>query len=162
MANFDPTRLIVQLQNTGLAVKDNPLFQLLFQMLRAMATINSEVNGFISGGSSGGGSSTVINQIIQQLNLDSGSGDSSSDGLVIPGPAGANGVAGANGMVPYFIALTETFIVPLYKQALFAMNIDNEGILEVNGFLIEVNGSGGSSIVNNQTVILWEEDYLDD
>lgn len=43
------------------------------------------------------------------------------------------------GMVPYYIAPTETFTVPLYKQALFEMNIDNEGILVVDGFLIEVD-----------------------
>jgi len=137
MANFDPTRLIVQLQNTGLAVKDNPLFQLLFQMLKAMAKINSEVNGVISGGGSSGGGVTNITQFIQQFGLDSGSGDSTS-GDVIPGPPGTPGEDGANGMVPYYIAPSETFIVPLYKQALFAMNIDNEGILEVDGFLIEV------------------------
>lgn len=136
MAKFDPTRLIVQLQNTGLAVKDNPLFQLIFQMLRAMATINDEVNGVISGGGSSGGT-TNITQIIQQLSLDSGSGgDSSGSDISIPGPAGP---AGENGMVPYYIATGETFVIPIYKQALFAMNIDNNGTLEIDGFLIEVD-----------------------
>lgn len=41
-------------------------------------------------------------------------------------------------MVPYYIAPGDTFIVPIYKQALFAMTIDVEGILEVNGYLIQV------------------------
>lgn len=136
MSKFDPSRLLAQLQNTGLAIKDNPLFQLLFQMLNAMAAINSEVNGFTaSGGSSGG--TTNITQIIQQLNLGSGSdGDSSGDGISIPGPPGQDG---ANGMVPYYIATGETFVIPVYKQALFAMNIDNNGTLEIDGFLIEVD-----------------------
>lgn len=41
--------------------------------------------------------------------------------------------------VPYFIAVGETFIVPLYRQALYAMDIDVEGFLVVDGFLIEVD-----------------------
>ena len=155
---FDPTRLFVQLQNTGLAVKDNPLFQLLFLMIDSIGKLNLEVNG--SGGGGGGGA--VVNnitQIIQQLDL-SGGGDGGGDGLVIPGPAGADG---ANGMVPYYIAPSEVFTVPEFKQALFAMNIDNEGILEIDGFLIEVDGGGGGDTINNnQTVILWEENYYDD
>lgn len=133
MANFDPSRLLTQLQNTGLAVKDNPLFQLLGQMIKAMATINGEVNGFSSSGGSG---SSSITTIIQQILLGSDGDGSSDEGLVIPGPAGRDG---ANGMVPYFIAMGETFTVPEFKQALFAMNIDNEGTLEVDGFLIEVD-----------------------
>lgn len=131
MAKFDPTRLIQQLQNTGLAIKDNPLYQLLFQMLRAMALINAEQNAASSSGSS---SATVINQVIQQIISDSDSGGGGE-----PGPPGIPGIDGANGMIPYFIASTETFTIPLYKQAVFAMNIDNEGILVVDGFLIEVD-----------------------
>lgn len=50
----------------------------------------------------------------------------------------AAGVAGS-GMVPYFLASGQTFTVPVYKQALFEMTIDNEGILEVDGFLVEVH-----------------------
>lgn len=45
----------------------------------------------------------------------------------------------AGGMVPFFIADGDTFMVPEFKQAPFAMNIDNEGILIVDGFLIEVD-----------------------
>lgn len=55
------------------------------------------------------------------------------------GPPGLRGIDGVNGMVPYYIAPTESFNIPEYKQALFAMNIDNEGILEIDGFLIEVD-----------------------
>lgn len=42
------------------------------------------------------------------------------------------------GMVPYFIASGETYTVPIYKQAPFAMVIDNAGTLVVDGFLILV------------------------
>lgn len=53
-------------------------------------------------------------------------------------PADSSTGSSGSGMVPYFIASDETFTVPLYKQALFTMTIDNEGILEVDGFLLEV------------------------
>lgn len=43
------------------------------------------------------------------------------------------------GMVPTFIAAGETFTVPTNRQALYAMPIDNEGILIVDGFLINVD-----------------------
>ncbi len=45
---------------------------------------------------------------------------------------------GADGMVPYYIAAGDTFTVPLYKQALFEMDIDVVGTLTVDGFLIQV------------------------
>lgn len=44
-----------------------------------------------------------------------------------------------NAMVPTFIASSETFTVPADRQALFAMPIDNEGVLDVEGFLVEVD-----------------------
>lgn len=54
----------------------------------------------------------------------------------------ADGVRGYHAlpsdMVPYFIASDETYTVPLYKQALFAMPIDVAGFLIVDGFLTEV------------------------
>jgi hypothetical protein len=50
---------------------------------------------------------------------------------LIPGAGG--------GGVPYFIPSGSTFTVPLYVQALFSMTIDNEGIIDVDGFLIEVD-----------------------
>jgi hypothetical protein len=156
MAKFDPTRLIVQLQNTGLAVKDNPQYQLLFQMLKAMAEINTEVNGLSSGSSSSSSSSTIVNQLIQQLNFDSGSNDANNDDLTIPGPQGIDGV---NGIVPYFIALSDKYTIPEFKQALFAMNINVEGILEIDGFLIEVDGIPTSVIAN--PIVLLPEDGID-
>jgi hypothetical protein len=44
----------------------------------------------------------------------------------------------AAGSVPTFIAADEVFIVPVNRQALFAMTIDVEGSLVVDGYLIEV------------------------
>lgn len=51
-----------------------------------------------------------------------------------PATVGAEGA-----MVPYFIAAGDTFTVPEFKQALFSMTIDNEGILDVVGYLLEVD-----------------------
>jgi len=42
-------------------------------------------------------------------------------------------------MTPTYIAPTETFVVPEFRQALYAMLIDNEGTLIVDGFLVEVD-----------------------
>jgi hypothetical protein len=42
-------------------------------------------------------------------------------------------------LVPYFVPPAETFEVPLYSQALFALPIDVEGSLVVDGFLVEVD-----------------------
>lgn len=75
----------------------------------------------------------VINQLIDEVLRVEISGTSGSRSA---GPKGEKGDAGP--MTPYFIASDETFVVPEFDQSLFAMNIDNEGILEVNGFLIEV------------------------
>ncbi len=41
--------------------------------------------------------------------------------------------------VPYFIASGDTFTVPLNIQSVFSMTIDNEGIIDVDGFLIQVD-----------------------
>lgn len=154
MALFDPSRLYTQLQNTQLQNKDQPLFQLINQMIGAMVAINKLQNASSGGG--GGSSSTVISQIIQQLNfgLDSGDGEQG-----FPGAQGIDGEDGANGMVPYYIAPTEEFTVPEFKQALFAMNIDNEGSLIVDGFLIEVDGVSDSDCCNRAFPIIFPDSY---
>jgi hypothetical protein len=127
-------RLKAILLNTGLQQKDQPLYQFLNSLVDKVVALSAAISSSSSSG--GGGSTTSITDIIQQIfggDGDSGGGD------VIPGPAGAPGIDGANGMVPYSIALGETFTVPVNKQALFAMNIDNSGTLVVDGFLIEVD-----------------------
>lgn len=43
------------------------------------------------------------------------------------------------GMVPYFIDIGDTFTVPLYYQALYAVPIDVDGTLAINGILAEVD-----------------------
>jgi hypothetical protein len=139
MAIFDPSRLYSTLLNTGLQVKDNALYQVVHDLIAALVTVNKQLNGVISSSSS---SVTNINNVIQQLVEVS---EFSSDDFQIPGPIGPAGP-----IVPYHIGINETFLVPLYKQALFSMNIDNEGIIEVDGFLIEVDGIPESIIAVNQ------------
>lgn len=126
-------RLKVILHKTGLQQKDQPLFQLLNQLLDALRLLQVEVSGIGAEVDSGGGSTTINQQIFQLLLSEF---ENVENDLIIPGPQGIEGV---NGMVPYFIAAGEKFTVPLYKQALFSMNIDNEGTLEIDGFLIEVD-----------------------
>ena len=123
------------LLTSGLQKDNQPLYQVIWSLIDFVARGQSLLEGqitSISGG--GGGGSSSITQIIQQLLLD-GDGEG-GDSDVIPGPKGDDG---ANGMVPYFISSSEKFLVPEFKQALFSMNIDNEGVLEVEGFLIEVD-----------------------
>jgi len=42
------------------------------------------------------------------------------------------------GFTPYYVPVSTTFVVPLYKQALFSMSIINDGTIIVNGYLIGV------------------------
>jgi hypothetical protein len=132
---YPPDRLFPQLLNTGLAGKDQPLYQLLYLMIQQLLKLTQVTSGLTPGVIPGG--NTIINQVIQQIIDGDGSGGGSGD--VIPGPPGVPGEDGENGMVPYHIFTGETFTVPIYKQALFSMNIDNEGTLEIDGFLIEVD-----------------------
>lgn len=48
-------------------------------------------------------------------------------------------VISGGAMVPTYIDPAETFTVPANRQALFTVPIDNEGILDVDGVLEEVN-----------------------
>jgi len=69
------------------------------------------------------------------------------DDTLVAAPDGAGGIAfraetgGIDPFVPYFIDAGETFTVPEFKQALFAMTIevDPGGTLAVDGFLLEVD-----------------------
>lgn len=47
--------------------------------------------------------------------------------------------ASADSTVPYFIPSAETFTVALNRQALFAIPIETDGTLTVDGVLVEVN-----------------------
>lgn len=69
-------------------------------------------------------------------------GASSGAGWVdsLIGPQGSIGLTGPGGpMIPTFIAAGTAFKVPVNMQALYAMTIDNEGILDVEGYLILVD-----------------------
>lgn len=158
---MDPSRLIYQLQNTGLQNKDNPLYQLLFQMIQIVTGLDKVTTG-LSGSFGGGGSiinvigfpplaldnsEALLNEMLSVpgrdgiIGRDGAQGPPGYDGLdgespdIIPGPIGPAGP-----MVPYYLGDNERFLVPLYKQALFSMNIELDGsaILEVDGYLIEV------------------------
>lgn len=48
---------------------------------------------------------------------------------------------------PTFIPVGNTFTVPENKQVLFATIIDNEGTLDVEGMLVEVDGAGSGGVV---------------
>lgn len=98
--------------------------------------------GSTSGGGGGGGSSPLtvsdgITSVASVTEIDFTSGATVTDlggfkaGVAVSGGGGA--------MVPYYIPPATTFTVPLYSQALFAMTIENDGILVVNGFLIGVD-----------------------
>lgn len=43
------------------------------------------------------------------------------------------------GFVPTYIGPTETFTVPENKQALYAVPIENDGVIVVDGALVEVD-----------------------
>lgn len=43
------------------------------------------------------------------------------------------------GAAPYYIPAGETFVVPLYKQVLWAIPIEIDGTLEIDGMLIGVD-----------------------
>jgi len=54
-------------------------------------------------------------------------------------PTDTGGTDNTGAMTPIFIESGDTFTIPEDKQAVFAMNIDNEGIIDCEGFLIEVD-----------------------
>jgi len=128
----DLNQLKSVLLTSGIQQTNNALWQVINSLIDALGKSNEVLTAEII--NAGG---TTINETIQLLSLLTGDGDGGGGGDTIPGPKGEPGV---NGMVPYYIAPSEIFNVPIYKQALFAMNIDNEGMLEVDGFLIEVDG----------------------
>jgi len=89
-------RLLAQLNQTQLAQKDNPLYQVIKQLIGIIKDLSNTIN---DGGTPGGGGSTVINQITQIHQLldlgmnDSGGGDDSMMG----GGGGSNSTpSGAN------------------------------------------------------------------
>lgn len=45
----------------------------------------------------------------------------------------------SGGFTPTYIGPSETFTVPANRQAFYVMDIDNEGTLNIEGFLIQVD-----------------------
>lgn len=69
---------------------------------------------------------------------------STGTGATNPPPTPSSEVGGGatgtvSGMVPYFIPAADSFRVPEFRQALFAMTIEVEGVLAVDGYLLEVD-----------------------
>lgn len=63
-------------------------------------------------------------------------------GVVLGGSSGGTGGGNGNGSaagVPLHIASDERFVAPANQQTLFAMTIDCEGILDIEGFLVQVD-----------------------
>lgn len=56
-----------------------------------------------------------------------------------PGVAGATGPSGPGGFVPTYIAPAETFVVPVDRQALYAVPVVVDGALIINGVLVGVD-----------------------
>lgn len=60
-------------------------------------------------------------------------------GVTASGGAGTTTVTVNGTFVPTYLSSSETFTVPAFRQAVFATNIDNEGFIVLDGFLIEVD-----------------------
>lgn len=92
--SFDPARLQTLLLNTGLQIKDQPLYQVLKDLIKIVASLNTQTSSLISGS----GSSSVINinqQLIGNLIEDIIDG---SDNIIIPGNIGPIGIQGLRGI----------------------------------------------------------------
>src|ERR1700686_1982902 len=85
--SFDPSRLFTILNNTGLQIKDPPLYQFLKSLITTLSNLNTQTNAISSGGSS----VVITNQQILQGLIDGLDGE---DGAVIPGPRGLVGDRG--------------------------------------------------------------------
>lgn len=135
---IDVSRLLSQLQTTGLQNKDTPLYQVIQQLIMALSDLTGSVTTIISNPTPG-----VPGPAGPPIGLLAGFGDDlrelSEPTIIISETIGSNNTQTGIEQVPYFIATGDTFIIPLYKQALFSMNIDNEGTIQLDGFLIEVD-----------------------
>jgi hypothetical protein len=88
----------------------------------------------IIGGDSTNGGGTPGN-----IEITAGNGPSSTRGTVtITGNVAVNGVTFSAGAVPYYIAVSTTFTIAEYFQALFHMDIEIDGDIAIDGYLIEV------------------------
>jgi hypothetical protein len=63
----------------------------------------------------------------------------------------------STGQMPYYIPSGDSYTVDNYKQGLFALPIEVDGILEVDGQLIQVDPVFSNSVANYQ--VLFKKDY---
>ena len=86
-------RLQSQLLTSGLQEKNFPLYQVISQLIGFLRQTIDETAIAISEGGSGGGTTIIQNQIQQLMMLDA----NDDYGLIIPGPAGIDGIIGKDG-----------------------------------------------------------------
>lgn len=65
-------------------------------------------------------------------------------GITVTGPMGSGGGGGGDSntggdIMPYFIPVGEVYIVRRFRQGLFSEVIDIEGVLDLDGVLVEVS-----------------------
>lgn len=89
MAKGPTDRLLTQLNQTQLAQKDNPVYQVIKQLIQRIKDLESSIGGSSS-------TTNIFNEtLVQQLIL--GSDESSDEGSIIPGPSGQKGADGTTG-----------------------------------------------------------------
>jgi hypothetical protein len=89
---FNPARLSSLLLNTGLSIKDPPLYQFLNSLLQSVQQTTSDITNITNNSTS----TTINNSIINQILMEDGDGGG-DDGLVVPGPVGLTGANGSQG-----------------------------------------------------------------
>lgn len=89
MANsgIDPSRLYSALLNSGLAIKDNALYQVIYNLIGQVVKLTSDAAAASSSSSS---SATVINNTIVQLLEDNSSGMDEPSIMMIGGSGGSS------------------------------------------------------------------------
>lgn len=117
---MDINRLFVQLNNTGLSQKDNPLYQLLFNLLQAIQSLNS---GSATTNNSITNITNIINNLIQQL-LSGTFSDSDNNQNIYQLIIGSNGSS------------TDTYAAPLTNGD----GLLPELVFDSNGDVIMVTG----------------------
>lgn len=94
----DLSRLKSQLLNTGLQVKDNPLFQVIDQLIRTMDELNKSIKRMTVSGSTGGSFATIISG---GTIGPPGMGFDGDDGNMGPPGIGRDGDDGIDGILLY-------------------------------------------------------------
>lgn len=125
--------LLVKLNATGLAKRDQVLYDFLRNLFVGVDGIDKALAIIEAAGSSVINNTTIIQQFLNLLSSDSGDGD----GSLIPGPPGAAGSTGSTGSQG-----------PIGPATYLANNDYSEDLL-ILGFPTIPSGSSGSGTVTN-------------